>query len=129
MTEDDWKAKLTPQQYKILREKGTDPPFGGKYVFKEDDGVYNCAGCGAAIFSSDTQYESTIPGLIGWPSFADVIDSRSVKVIDDETLGMSRTEVVCANCGGHLGHLFPDHTSVTGEHYCINGTSLDFKKS
>lgn len=128
LSEDDWKKKLTPEQYKVLREKGTEPPFSGKYVMPPDSsGVYHCMACGNSLFSSDSQYESTTPGLIGWPSFADVVDNESIELNDDTSLGMKRIEVTCANCGSHLGHLFPDESSPSSQHYCINSCSLDFK--
>lgn len=124
-----WKEKLTPEQYKVLREKGTEHPGTGKLLQNDQTGDYTCAGCGAVVFKSDTKYESSIPGLIGWPSFADVADSDAVELVEDNSLGMSRTEVICKNCGGHLGHLFDDATSPTNKHYCINSCALDFKPS
>jgi peptide-methionine (R)-S-oxide reductase len=128
MTEEDWKKKLTPEQYHVLREKGTEIPGTGKYLDTNDNGMYVCAACGAELFKSDTKYESNIPGLIGWPSFADAKSSDAVELIDDDSLGMHRTEVICKNCGSHLGHIFPDDSSPTGQHYCINSVSLDFQK-
>jgi peptide-methionine (R)-S-oxide reductase len=89
--------------------------------------MYNCAACGQALFSSDTKYESTTPGLIGWPAFSEAADNGSVELRDDDSLGMHRTEVVCSNCGSHLGHLFADDSSPNGQHYCINSICLDFK--
>lgn len=126
MNDEDWKKKLTKEQYKVLREKGTEPPFSGEFLDHEAEGVYNCVACGNELFKSDTKYESTIPGLIGWPSFAEVIDSGSIELKDDNTLGIKRTEVVCSKCGGHLGHLFDDETSPNGKHYCINSVCLGF---
>lgn len=126
MTEDDFKQKLTPEQYRVLREKGTEAPGSGKYVDFYEDGMYHCAACGQALFSSDTKYESTTPGLVGWPAFAEVAKSDAVKLEDDNSLGMHRTEVTCANCGSHLGHLFPDDSSPNGQHYCINSVCLNF---
>lgn len=128
-SEKEWKEKLTPEQYAVLREKGTEPPFSGKYVLPPDSsGIYHCMACGSPLFSSDTQYESTTPGLIGWPSFGDVVDNAAIKLEDDTSLGMKRVEVTCAKCGGHLGHLFPDESSPTDQHYCINSCSIDFKQ-
>jgi methionine-R-sulfoxide reductase len=128
LTDDQWKEKLTPEQYYVLREKGTEVPGTGKFLYNNDSGMYTCAACGIELFKSDSKYESNIPGLEGWPSFADVANSGSVDLIDDNSLGMHRTEVICKNCGGHLGHIFPDDSSPTGQHFCINSVSLDFKK-
>jgi peptide-methionine (R)-S-oxide reductase len=124
--ETQWKDKLTPEQYRVLREKGTEAPGSGKYVDFYEDGEYHCAACGQALFSSDTKYESTVPGLIGWPAFSEAAGMGSVKLEDDDSLGMHRTEVLCSNCGSHLGHLFPDDSSPNGQHYCINSVCLDF---
>jgi len=121
-----WKDKLTPEQYRVLREKGTEAPGSGKYVDFYEDGQYRCAACGQALFSSDTKYESTMPGLIGWPAFSEAASKGAVKLEDDDSLGMRRTEVLCSNCGSHLGHLFPDDSSPNGQHYCINSVCLDF---
>jgi peptide-methionine (R)-S-oxide reductase len=128
MTDDDWKKKLTPEQYHVLREKGTEIPGTGKYLDYDENGDYICAACGNVVFRSDTKYESTMPGLIGWPSFAEAADSGAVVLSDDDSLGMQRVEVTCANCGSHLGHLFDDPTSPNGKHYCINSAALDFTK-
>ena len=126
MDEDDYRAKLSPEQYRVLREKGTEAPGTGKYADFYEDGSYHCAACGAQLFDSGTKYESTMPGLVGWPAFSDVAASEAVVLSDDTSMGMSRTEVTCANCGSHLGHLFPDDSSPNGQHYCINSVSLDF---
>lgn len=128
LSDEEWKAKLTPEQYHVLRQQGTEAPGSGKYLYTDDSGEYHCAACNALLFKSDTKYESTIPGLIGWPSFSDAADSDAVLLSDDSTLGMQRTEVTCKNCGSHLGHLFPDDSSPNGQHYCINSVALDFKK-
>lgn len=128
-TDDTWKQKLTPEQYHILREKGTETPFTGKFLHNDKTGDYTCAACGAVLFKSDAKYDSSIPGLMGWPSFADVAKSGAVELSDDNSLGMSRTEVTCKNCGSHLGHLFDDDTSPSGQHYCINSAALDFKEN
>ena len=111
-----------------MREKGTEAPFSGKFLAHDETGVYTCAGCGNQLFGSDTKYESTTPGLIGWPSFSDAISQDKITLTDDTSLGMHRIEVMCALCGGHLGHLFDDDTSPNGKHYCINSAALDFKK-
>lgn len=125
-TDEDWKKKLTPEQYHVLREKGTEAPFSGKLLDNEKPGVYTCAACGAELFKSDSKYESTLPGLQGWPSFAEVAKTGTVDLVDDNSLGMHRTEAICTNCGSHLGHLFDDDTSPTGKHYCINSVALGF---
>lgn len=124
--EGDWKKTLTSEQYRVLREKGTEAPGSGKYVDFYEQGVYSCAACGQELFTSDTKYESTIPGLIGWPAFSEAATRGAVTLEDDTSLGMHRTEVLCAKCGGHLGHLFPDDSSPNGQHYCINSVCLDF---
>ena len=129
MTSDDWKKKLTPEQYKILREKGTEAPFSGEYVYKYDKGIYRCAACGTELFSSDSKFESKEPGLKGWPSFDRLKNSQTVELRSDNSMGAPRTEVICKNCGSHLGHLFKASDSKTGEHYCINSCALDFKPS
>lgn len=125
-TDDEWKEKLTPEQYHVLREKGTEAPGTGKYTDKFDDGMYHCAACGQALFSSDTKYESTAPGLIGWPAFSEASEKGAVKLQDDNSMFMKRTEVVCSKCGSHLGHLFDDDSSPNGKHYCINSVCLNF---
>jgi peptide-methionine (R)-S-oxide reductase len=121
------RKKLTPEQYRILREKGTEAPFSGQYVNHTKAGMYSCAVCGTELFSSDTKFESKAPGLRGWPSFFDVAKAGSVKLVDDSSMGMKRVEITCAKCGSHLGHLFED---VPGEdhdkHYCINSACLAF---
>jgi len=121
---DEWKSKLTPEQYHILVEKGTEAPFTGELLNNKADGMYACAACGTELFSSDTKYESGS----GWPSFWSAVDDSKVKLVPDDSYGMHRTEVQCANCGGHLGHLFDDGPNPTGQRYCINSCSLDFKE-
>ena len=116
--EEEWRAKLTPQQFAVLRQKGTEAPFTGKLLHEERDGMYRCAACGQALFTSTTKFDSGS----GWPSFDDAI-SGSVKLIEDRSHGMRRTEVVCSNCGSHLGHLFDDGPTSTGKRYCMNGIS------
>jgi peptide-methionine (R)-S-oxide reductase len=128
LSDDEWKQKLTPEQYHVLREKGTEMPGTGELLQNDKTGDYTCAACGAVLFKSDTKYESDIPGLEGWPSFADVANGDSVELKEDNSLGMHRTEVVCKTCGGHLGHLFDDASSPTNQHYCINSVALDFKE-
>lgn len=129
MTDADWKKKLTPEQYHILREKGTEVPGTGKYVNTNENGDYVCAACGQVLFKSGTKFESTMPGLVGWPAFSDAAEEGAVKLQSDPSLGMERTEVVCGNCGSHLGHLFEnDPSSPNGMHYCINSGALDFQK-
>ena len=119
--------ELTEEQKHVLFNKGTEAPFSGKYLNHDEKGIYACANCGVQIFSSDSKYESNQPGLAGWPSFADVAKGGAVKLVPDNSWGMNRTEVVCANCGGHLGHVFDDSSSPTGQHYCVNSCTLDFR--
>jgi len=128
LPEDEWKKKLTPEQYHVMREKGTEYPGTGTLLHNNDTGDYTCAACGALLFNSDAKYDSTTPGLMGWPSFSEIASERMVEVRDDRSFWMHRTEVVCRNCGGHLGHIFDDDSSPTGQHFCINSCALDFKK-
>ena len=127
-TTDEWKDKLTPEQYNVLREKGTEAPGTGKLTHNDRTGEYACAACGNVLFMSDTKFESTLPGLVGWPAFSDIASNEAVELQDDTSLGMHRLEVVCKNCGSHLGHYFDDPTSPNGKHYCVNSIALDFKE-
>lgn len=126
MKDEDFKAKLSPEQYRVLREGMTEHPGTGKLLFNKEDGVYMCAACGTVVFNSKDKYDSTTPGLIGWPSFSEATDA--VELAEDTSLGMSRTEARCKVCGSHLGHLFDDPSSPNGQHYCINSAALDFEK-
>jgi peptide-methionine (R)-S-oxide reductase len=123
LSDDEWKAKLTPEQYQVLREKGTEAPFTGKLLNEHGTGDFVCAACGAVVFKSDTKFDSGS----GWPSFYDPANAQSVRLIEDNAHGMRRTEVTCANCGSHLGHVFhdaPDQPS--GMRFCINSAALGF---
>jgi peptide-methionine (R)-S-oxide reductase len=123
-SEAEWKQTLTPEQYHVLREKGTERAFTGAYAETQDPGIYKCAGCGKPLFSSETKYESGS----GWPSFYQPIAQDAVETETDRKFGMSRTEVLCASCGGHLGHVFPDGPDPTGLRYCMNSAALKLEK-
>mgnify|MGYP001586528812 CR=1 FL=1 len=123
-TEEDWKKKLTPEQYRILREKGTEMPFTGKLLHNKENGMYTCSGCGAELFPSDAKFDSGT----GWPSF-DKANMQNVELKTDFSHGKARTEVICKICKGHLGHVFDDGPTETGKRFCINSCSLGFKKS
>lgn len=119
--------KLTEEQKDILFKKGTEAPFSSEFLDSDKKGTYVCMNCGAELFHSEGMYHSDTPGLAGWPSFSEVAANGAVKFLPDNSLGMARTEVVCANCGGHLGHVFDEDISPSGKHFCINGCILDFK--
>ncbi len=124
-TDDEWQKELTEEQYRVLRKKGTEPPFTGEYLYSDETGIYTCGACGYELFSSETKFDSHC----GWPSFYDPMYQDHIIFTPDDSHGMSRIEVTCARCGGHLGHVFDDAPDQpTGKRYCINSTSLGFKK-
>jgi len=124
-TDAEWRAILSPEQYRVMREKGTEPPFSGTLNKNYASGNYRCAACGAELFTADTKFDSGC----GWPSFFLPVAPEAIVEHEDVSLGMRRVEVTCANCGAHLGHVFPDGPRPTGLRYCINSVSLDFEKS
>jgi peptide-methionine (R)-S-oxide reductase len=121
MTDEEWRERLSPERYAVLRNQATEPPFTGEYAMTKDAGMYRCAGCGAELFASDTKFDSGT----GWPSFYEPAVAEAVEVKMDTSHGMVREEVVCKRCGGHLGHRFPDGPNPTGQRYCINSLSLE----
>jgi peptide-methionine (R)-S-oxide reductase len=123
-TEEEWHDVLSPEQFHVLRQKGTERAFSGKYWDLKEDGTYHCAGCDAELFGADTKFDARC----GWPSFYEALDKSRITETEDHSHGMRRIEVTCANCGGHLGHVFPDGPEPTGVRYCINSASLNFKK-
>ena len=122
-TEEQWRAELAPEAYEVLRHGAAERPFTGAYVHNHEDGTYRCAGCGAELFGSDTKFESGT----GWPSFTEPANAANVELIEDRSHGMIRTEVRCANCGGHLGHIFDDGPGPTGQRWCMNSCALAFE--
>ena len=122
-TEQEWREELSPERYRVLREKGTEPPFTGAYTHSKETGLYKCGACGNELFRSDAKFNSGT----GWPSFTEPSVAEAVRLEDDTSHGMVRTEVLCARCGSHLGHVFPDGPGPGGQRYCINSLSLDLE--
>jgi peptide-methionine (R)-S-oxide reductase len=123
-SDEEWRQQLTPEQYRVMREKGTERPFTGEYEKTKDKGMYVCAACGNPLFSSDTKYDSGS----GWPSFYRPLSGESVRTEEDKSMFMNRTEVLCSRCDAHLGHVFDDGPQPTGERYCMNSVSLKLQK-
>ena len=123
LTESEWRERLTDEEYEVLREQGTERPHSGEHVDRDDEGTYTCAACDEVLFDSETKFDAHC----GWPSFWDIADEDAIELREDHSHGMERTEVVCANCGGHLGHVFDDGPEPTGQRFCINSVALDFE--
>jgi peptide-methionine (R)-S-oxide reductase len=123
LSDEEWKAKLSPERYAVLRQKGTEPAWSGELLHVDGSGMFTCAGCGADLFQSDTKFESGS----GWPSFYRALDQGTVNEQVDKSFGSTRTEITCARCGGHLGHVFPDGPVPTGLRYCVNSLSIEYK--
>jgi peptide-methionine (R)-S-oxide reductase len=123
LSDEEWKAKLSPERYAVLRQKGTEPAWSGELLHVDGSGMFTCAGCGADLFQSDTKFESGS----GWPSFYRALDEGTVNEHMDKSFGSIRTEITCARCGGHLGHVFPDGPAPTGLRYCVNSLSIEYK--
>jgi peptide-methionine (R)-S-oxide reductase len=123
LSDEEWKAKLSPERYAVLRQKGTEPAWSGELLHVDGSGMFTCAGCGADLFQSDTKFESGS----GWPSFYRALDQGTVNEQVDKSFGSTRTEITCARCGGHLGHVFPDGPAPTGLRYCVNSLSIEYK--
>ena len=124
-TDAEWREELPPERFRVLREAGTEPPFTGSYTYSKADGIYRCGACGNELFSSETKYESGS----GWPSFTEPAFAEAVELHEDTSHGMIRTEVLCARCGSHLGHVFPDGPGPSGQRFCINSIALDLDES
>lgn len=123
LSKEEWKKRLDPKRFEVLRNKATDMPFTGDLLYNKEDGIYRCSGCELELFSSDAKFDSGS----GWPSFYDVLKEERIELVEDRSHGMVRTEIVCARCGGHLGHVFDDGPDPTGLRYCVNSTSIEFK--
>jgi methionine-R-sulfoxide reductase len=125
LTEEEWRQRLSPAQYEVLRRQATEPAWSGELLHVDDDGVFRCAGCGAELFTTDAKFDSGS----GWPSFDRAAQAGTIVETSDHSLFMARTEITCARCGGHLGHVFPDGPTETGQRYCVNSLALDFEPS